>query len=335
MAEDFYQTLGVGRTASEDEIHKAYRNLARQYHPDLNPDDKSAKAKFQAIQKAYEVLKDPKKREMYDRYGSSFETGPGAGPYQQTWGAGPGAGGPGGPGGPGGVEFDMNDLNDILGGMGGRGGAGGFADFFRQFTGGEAPRGAARPSGRTGRSASRGQDIEHALEIPFQTAVTGGEVELNVRRADGRNESITVKIPAGIEDGKKIRLRGQGDATVRGGQPGNLIITVKVAPHPSFQRKGRDLIVRVPISLLEAVDGAKIDVPTPRGTIALTVPPGTSSGKRLRVRGHGVRGREGEPGDLYAEVMIVLPDTIPEGVKQGLRAAGGPSPAELRGGLAW
>jgi molecular chaperone DnaJ/curved DNA-binding protein len=325
MAEDYYQTLGVARTASEDEIHKAYRGLARQYHPDLNPDDKSAKEKFQAIQKAYEVLKDPKKREMYDRYGSSFETGPAGGPYQQTWGGG------GGSAGHGGAEFDPADLHDLFGDLG-RGSGGGFADFFRQFSGGAAGQ---RAAGRTRTGNQRGHDIEHALEIPFQTAVTGGEAQLVVRRGDGRVESISVKIPAGIEDGKKIRLRGQGDPGGRGGAAGDLLIRISVAQHPFFQRKGRDLIVRVPIGLLEAIDGAKIDVPTPRGTIALTVPPGTSSGKRLRIRGHGVAAKDGSPGDLFAEMMIVLPARLSDDVTQTLRSTVQQSAAELRGGLVW
>jgi curved DNA-binding protein len=294
MAEDYYKTLGVGRDASAADIQKAYRKLARKFHPDLNPDDKTAKSKFQEVQRAFDVLNDPSKRELYDRYGSSFESmGAGAGPRggRAAWGAAPG-----------GEEIDFSQL------FGERFGGGDptatFADIFSQFR---------RAGGRTRHGgperAARGADMTAELQIPFRTAVCGGEAQISLRRQNGHVDTISVKIPAGIDEGKKIRLRGQGES-VPGGTAGDILITIHVAPHAWFARRGNDLEVRVPVTLGEAALGAKVDVPTPRGTIALRVPAGTSSGKKLRVKGHGVAPKTGEPGDLYAEIQIVLPTPL-------------------------
>lgn len=293
MPADHYDTLGVSRQATSDEIQKAYRQLARKYHPDLNPNDASAKEKFQKVQAAFDVLNDPQKRELYDQYGNAYETfggGAGGGPHP---GANPwaGAGGPGG----GGFEVNLDDLFGGGAGMGG-GGAGGFADLFKTF------------KQRNKRAApTKGSNIEHTLTVPFATAVLGGEAQITIQREDGHTESLRVKIPAGIEPGKKIRLRGKGEESISGGSAGDLLIRVEVAPHPHFRRTGNRLDVRVPITLAEAVGGAKIDVPTPNGTITLTVPPGTSSGSKLRVKGQGVKHSNGEVGDLFAEVMVVVP----------------------------
>lgn len=292
MADDYYATLGVGRSASSDEIQKAYRELARKYHPDLNPDDPAAKERFQEVQTAFDVLNDDKKREMYDRYGSGYES-MGAGP--QAW---PGGGAPPGGGPPGGPGFDVN-LEDLFG-AGGQSGS--FADLFKQFGG--------RGRGARRNAARRGNDLEHELTVPFATAVTGGEAQIGVRRADGRTETIQVKIPAGIEAGKKIRLRGQGDPGAGGAPDGDILIKINVAPHPHYQRQGKRLDVRVPVTLHEAVAGAKIDLPTPHGVISLTVPPGTSSGKKLRVKGQGVKPGSEPPGDLVAEIQIMLPEDL-------------------------
>ncbi len=291
MEEDYYKILSVGRDASAADIQKAYRKLARKYHPDVNPDDATAKRKFQEIQKAYEVLNDAEKREMYDRYGSSFESMGAGGPGGGTWRT--HSTGPGGQ-----TEVDFSQFF----GSGGQGGfEGGFGDIFRQFGGGAARQARQRPR--------KGTDLKHQLDVPFNTAVTGGEARINVKRPDGKVESIAVKIPAGIEDGKTIRLRGQGAASPNGGPAGDILITVKAAPHPYFRRRGNNLEVDVPVTLAEAGLGGKIDVPTPKGVITLTVPPGTSSGKRLRVKGHGVQSQS-NPGDLYAEIQIVLPSEI-------------------------
>lgn len=293
MTQDYYQILGISRTASQSEIQKAYRKLARKLHPDMNPDDKTAKDKFKKVQEAYDVLNDPQKREMYDRYGSAFESvGGGGGPHWGSFRGGP----------EGAQEIDFSQLF----GQGGQGGGfGGFEEILRQFAGGSRP--GRKPSPRT-----RGADIAHELHIPFKTAITGGRADLAVRRADGRIETISVTIPAGIEDGKKLNLRGQGEPSPTRGAPGDLLITIRVAEHPSFRRHGEDLEVVVPVTLAEAALGAKIDVPTPQGEISLKIPPGTSSGKRLRLKKLGVPDGKGGHGDLYAEIRIVIPDSLDE-----------------------
>jgi DnaJ-class molecular chaperone len=322
MADDFYKILGVSRTADQAAIQKAYRELARKHHPDMNPDDKSAKEKFQKIQRAYDVLNDPKKREMYDRFGPDFErVAEGAGAGWRPGGAGWSGAGPGG-----GATFEDFDFSQVFGGQPG---GGGFADIFSQFAGG-APRGARATPG-----ARRGADVRHEVEIPFQTAVTGGEVQLMVRRPSGEVETISVKVPQGIEDGKKIRLRGQGEPAPRGGQAGDLIVVVRIRPHPHFERKGRNLEVRVPVTLAEAAMGAKIDVPTPKGTITLTVPPGSSSGRRLRVKGYGVSSAGAPAGDLFAELQIVLPPELDEDDKELIRQLDRRHPMSPRAELKW
>lgn len=311
MADDYYSVLGVARGASSEEVRKAYRDLARKYHPDHNPDDPAAKKKFQEIQRAFEVLDDPGKREQYDRFGANFDSA-GGGPGGFPGGGFPGGGFPGGGrGGPGGnVEFDLNDL--FSGGGPGAAG-GGFADLFKQFGGGGRP-------GRGGgaQQPTRGSDIEHEITVPFATAVLGGDAAISLRRSGGKQETLTVKVPAGVEDGKKIRLRGQGDPSNTGGPDGDLLLVVHVAPHPAYRRTGRRLDVVVPITIAEAVQGAKIDLPTPKGVITLTIPAGTSSGKRLRVKGHGVDPLGDSPGDLYAEIQITVPADISESHREEL-----------------
>jgi DnaJ-class molecular chaperone len=297
MAEDYYKTLGVPREASQAEIQKAYYDLAKKYHPDKNPDDKTAKKKFQQVQAAFDVLGNQEKREMYDRYGSSFETHGAGGPqYTYNW----GGGGPGA-----GVNPEEIDFSQFFGERFGGGAPGGFAEMF-----GQARRGGGPRASKSSASPRRGADIVSEVQVPFATAISGGEVQLTVSRQSGKTDAITVKIPAGIEDGKKIRIRGQGEAAPRGGTPGDILITVRVAPHPFFQRRGNHLIVKVPVTLGEAAAGAKIEVPTPRGTVSVHVPPGTSSGAKLRVKGYGVAPKTGTTGDLLAEIQIVLPKKL-------------------------
>lgn len=333
MSDDYYDILGVSRSATIDEIQKAYRGLARKYHPDLNPDDKTAKEKFQRVQTAYDTLNDEKKRKMYDQFGSAYEQmGQGGGGPQWTGQVPPG--------------YEGFDFSQMFGGAGGSGGAGGYGgasasdieEMLRQFTGGggfggSSPRGNSRRRGR--RPATPGADIAYNLRIPFRTAVTGGEANLRVRRATGGTETVTVKIPAGIEEGQTIRLRGQGDQSDSGGAAGDMLITVQIDDHDSFRREGLDLIVRVPVTISEAALGAKIDVPTPHGEISLTIPAGTSSGKRIRAKGLGVKNSRGEKGDLYAELLITVPKHVSGEAKKLLQEFDELSSLKPREDLAW
>ena len=319
MPQDFYQTLGVARGATSEEIQKAYRKLARKHHPDANPDDAKAKEKFKQVQEAYDVLSDDEKRKLYDRFGHDYERVAAAGGEAggRTW----SGGGPGGAN----VHFEEVDLNDLFGG----GDAGGFSEFFRHFSGGPPGGGRSR-----GPRAVRGADLHHDVTIPFEKSITGGEVELKIIRGGGKRETIVAKIPPGIENGKSIRLRGQGEKGQAGGPAGDLLITVGVSSHEHFRRDGKNLIVTVPVTLLEAAEGAKVDVPSPKGTVTVTIPPNTSSGKRLRLKGLGVDDKK-SAGDLLAEVEIVLPpDMTPEDV-EALRQIDSRHTQDPRGHLRW
>jgi DnaJ-class molecular chaperone len=271
MARDYYEVLGVSKKASAGEIKSAYRKLARQYHPDRNPGDKQAEARFKEVQEAYDVLSDADKRAQYDRFGAAGPDGGfggrRGGPRASTFTWGTGAG----------PEMDPNDIfQQIFGG--GLGGAG-VEELFRGARG--ARQRAAEP-----------EEVESEISIPFLTAARGGTVSL---RVDARE--IDVKVPAGVHDGQVIRLQGQGP----GG--GNLRLKLRVEPHPYFRREGNDVVLTVPISLTEAALGGKVEVPTLDGAhLTVTVPPGTSGGKRLRLRGKGING-----GDQYIEVQVVVP----------------------------
>lgn len=304
MAEDYYATLGVKRDASQADIQKAYREMARKHHPDLHPDDKTAKKKFQEVQKAFEVLNDTSKRELYDRYGAGFEQMGGGGPRGGPW--------PGGQ--PAGGGYEEIDISQLFGDSFGEGGGGGFGDIFSQFRRAGARRGRKQPE-----PPMRGGDLETELEVPFATAITGGEAQISLRRHDGRVETITVKIPAGIEEGKKVRVRGQGEPSASGGPPGDIFIRIHVASHPSYSRRDQHLTVKLPVTLAEAALGGKVDVPTPWGTVALRIPPGSSSGRKLRIKGHGLRLKNREPGDLFAELQIVLPEKLDEESQELIR----------------
>jgi DnaJ-class molecular chaperone len=298
MAEDYYKTLGVKRDASQAEIQKAYRDLARKHHPDLHPDDKNAKKKFQEVQAAFDVLNDPQKRELYDRYGSSFE--------QMASGAGAHRGGARTAGGPGAEDFDFSQF---FGERFGAEGPGGFADVFSQFT--RAGGGGRARASRTAKM--RGEDLRHELEVPFLTALNGGQVEITLQHGDGHAENLAVKIPAGIDEGQTIRLRGKG------------------APSPTGHQAGKNLLVKLPVTLAEAALGAKVDVPLPSGKkISLRIPPATSSGKKLRIKGQGVSPAKGEPGDLLAEVQIVIPPQLDEESQELVRRFDQRNPLEPR-----
>lgn len=323
MAQDYYQTLGVDRGASQADIQKAYRTLARKYHPDLNPDDKTAKQKFQEVQNAFDVLNDPAKRELYDRYGASFEQMGGGGPR-------PSGGGGAWPG-EGSFQYggSPEDFASAFGSRFGGDTAGGFADLFSQFK-------RAAQGGKEGRgNRARGHDVSYELHVPLATAVSGGSAQVQVRRASGKTETLEIKIPTGIDDGQTIRLRGQGEPSLGKGAPGDLLITIRVDPHSSFQRKEDNLHVRVPVTLAEAALGAKIEIPTPRGRVSLSVPPGTSSGTKLRVRGQGVAAPTRPAGDLYAEIQVVLPKQLDAESQQAIRRIDERYPLDPRRDLHW
>jgi len=311
MSDDHYQILGVSRTATSEDIQKAYREMARKYHPDLHPDDDAAKEQFKKVQTAFDVLNDPSKREMYDRYGSSFE------------GVNAGGGGWSPQGHQGGFQAGGEvDLESLFGG--------GFADLFG---------GGKRRSSRPRRSAStQGEDITANIRIPFQLAIDGGKTEVRFDR-DGHSETLSITIPQGLPDGARMRLRGQGRPGSGGGAAGDLLLEVGVEPHPVYRREGDTLAVNLPISLSEALEGAKVDLPTPWGVISLRLPAGTSSGKKLRAAGMGVRHTNGSKGDLIAEVQIVLPDIKDEAESKSLldavKAAELSSPKDPRAAIKW
>ncbi len=323
MAEDLYQTLGVRRDASKDEIKKAHRKLALKYHPDKNPEDDVARDKFKRVQEAYDVLSDEEKRAAYDRYGADFEK-------IRTTGYQPGASSGG---------FEGLDLDQIFGG--GRGGTqfeGGFSDFFEQLMGGGAGagmgRGGARRGARRAAPPQRGANVRYELEIPLQTAVRGGKTEFYLDRG-GEREKLSVTIPAGVETGSKIRLRERGQPSPNGGPQGDLILMIKVSEHPHFRRLGRNLELELPVTLAEAALGAKVDVPAPAGTVSLKIPSGSSSGRRLRLKGQGVQQRDGIAGDLIVELRIQLPGSIDEESKKLIEQFDQHNPISVRDGLAF
>lgn len=279
---DYYKTLGVKRDASADDIKKAYKKLVRKYHPDVKPDDKEAAQKFKEIQEANSVLSDPEKRSQYDRFGKTF-TGGGAGPGGAgAWSSGP------------------VDLNDILGG--------GFdlGDLFGgSFGGGAGARGRAQPR------PTKGEDIRLDGDISFHVAALGGNHSIQLRR-DNQTERLNVKIPAGVESGKSIRLSGQGHPGHNGGPAGDLLLTVRVAQHPYFRREGTNLIIDVPITIPEAALGAKVEVPTlDEGPVTVTIPPGTSSGSKLRLKEKGILNpKTNERGNILVVIKIVAPKEL-------------------------
>ncbi len=283
---DYYGALGVGRGASPDEIRSAYRRLAREHHPDVNKDPAAAE-RFSEIAEAYEVLRDPDKRERYDRLGADWRAG------QDVSGA-QGFGGANGSG----ARVDF-----------GTGGDADFSDFFTSLFGG------GRASSRGGRRrqtvggdgfALRGADHEATVELTLEEAAHGGKRRLTFD--DGRDYAVS--IPRGVRDGQRIRLAGEGAPGVAGGPSGDLFLRVRLRPHPRFRVSGRDLEVDLPIAPWEAALGAEVAVPTLEGIATVKVPAGSSSGRRLRLAGQGMPGPKGVPGDLHALVKIVVPEKL-------------------------
>lgn len=279
LEKDYYEVLGVDRGASEKEISAAYRRLAKKHHPDNNPGDAAAEARFKDISEANAVLSDPEQRRQYDQARDMFARG--------TF-----VGGPGGE-----AQYvridDLGDLGDLFGG----GLFGGLGDLF----------GAAGRRGQAARSR-RGGDVEAEVSLSFHEAVQGATRTLTLQGPEGRRE-VKVKIPAGVNDGARIRLRGQGLAGSQGGPAGDLYVRIHAGSHPLFGRSGRDLKVRVPISFTEAALGADVSVPTLEGRVTLRVPPGTSSGRTFRVKGKGVPAAKGA-GDLLVTVEVTVPDHL-------------------------
>jgi molecular chaperone DnaJ len=369
-SQDYYAALGVSRTANADEIRKAYRRLARKHHPDLNPGDKAAEERFKRVQEAYDVLSEPKKKQMYDQFGFYSEHGPQPG------------GGPQGSG----MGFGGFDFSDAFSQAGKEEAGGGFRDLFSQFF--------HRGAGQEPQAApERGSDLEYGLSIDFWQAIRGTQVSLNISRQEScaacggsgstggksascpqcngsgnvtqmagamrfnltcprcngsgrlRNacascqgegrissaESVEARIPAGVQTGTRLRVAGKGNAGTLGAPPGDLYITVRAETHPFFHREGDDIEIRVPVTVTEAGLGAKIEVPTIDGRTLLKVPPGTHSGQKFRMRERGVfNSRKNTRGDQIVEVVVQPPKVRDERTKEILRELAQLNPEDPR-----
>lgn len=325
---DYYDVLGIERGAADDKIKSAYRRLARKYHPDLNPGDPEAEKKFKELGEAYEVLSDAKKREAYDRFGhegvrmGAEAGGPGPSGFRYTW---TGEGAP----------FEDGAFEAFGGGGAGAGSI--FEDLFSRLGGTRGPRG-RRAAG--GRQVFRGQDAESEITVTFDQAVRGVRTTLTLRRPgpDGapQPERLDVRIPPGVRDGQRLRLRGRGTPGAGGGPAGDLYLIIHVTPHPLFRREGRDIHVDLPVSVPEAALGGTVEVPTIHGRTSVRIPPGTASGTRLRLKGQGIADARGDGrGDQYCVIRIVPPKTLDEkqrGLYEQLRELKTDSP---RTGAPW
>jgi DnaJ-class molecular chaperone len=301
---DPYEVLGVAKTASEAEIKKAFRALAKKHHPDKHAGDAAAQKRFQEISGAYDILGDKEKRAQYDAGaigpdGNPRGFDPRAGGFRQGHPYGSGHGGFGGGGEPGAREFHFS-FDDGAGG-----GAAGFEDIFADLMGG-ARRGARQPR------QSKGEDFSAAVTVSFDEAAAGG-----TRRVVLQNgEQIDVKIPVGVKDGQTIRVKGRGGAGRAGGPNGDILLTVSVAPHPTMTREGNDIRMDLPVTLKEAVLGGKVPAATLTGTVSLTVPPNSNTGTTLRLKGKGIAAHGGAPaGDLYVRLVVSLPDQPDEALR--------------------
>lgn len=358
-AREYYEVLGVKRTASAGEIKKAYRRLARKFHPDVNPGDKRAEERFKEVQEAYEVLSDAEKRKTYDRYGFYREGQPGPEPGGQ-----PGGGFPG-------FDFDFSNTEEASGSRS-------FGDIFSELFGGRRSRAESRPT------PEHGRDLEYHITVPFIQAIKGTEAKISVTHREGcprcggsgsisgsrtqtcptcggkgqvqqshgpmrfqttcpqcrgtgqirvgdcpvcggtgtvqKVEALTVRIPAGVNNGSRVRVPGKGDAGESGGPPGDLYLVIHVQAHHFFEREGNDIVCRVPLTVTEAALGAKIEVPTIDGKTLMKIPAGTQSGQKFRLRGRGAPSLKGGiHGDQIVEVRVVLPKIRDERSKEILR----------------
>ena len=329
---DYYSTLGVAKTASEKDIKQAFRKLARKHHPDVNPGDKAAEAKFKEINEAYEVLGDPAKRKKYDELGANWRM------YEQA-----GAGGAGSP-------FGGGQWNVNAGGAGARGGyrtmtqeemedlfgdANPFSDFFTTFFGGGGGGFGGEPGARGSRVRARqqrpGRDVEHELELTLEDSYHGTMRRLALKH-DGQARTVDVRIPAGVNDGSRVRVSGEGEHGVGGAAAGDLYLRVRLAPHARFERKGRDLYTKVPLPVTTAVLGGEADVQTLAGKPArLRIPPLTQNGQVFRLKGFGMPAvaKADDKGDLYARVDVQMPVQLSDEERAHYEAL-----AKLTGGAA-
>ena len=310
---DYYTALGVDKGASQDQIKRAYRKLARQHHPDVNPGDAAAERRFKEINEANEVLGDPKKRRKYDELGANWR-------MYDTAGSGAASGFPGGSpfttqwstGGPAGFRtMSAEDADNLFGG------ASPFSDFFQTFFSGGDPGG-----GSAGPQSRRGQDIEHPVALTLEEAHDGTPRRLSLKTGD-RTRSIDVKIPAGVGNGSRVRVAGEGSPGVRGAMSGDLFLRVRLTPHRVFTRKGQDLHVEVSVPVTTAALGGRVSVPRLRGTpLALKVPAATQSGQVFRLKGHGMPalGTTRAGGDLYARVSVRVPEQLTTSQRQHYEA---------------
>ncbi|MEO6871676.1 MAG: DnaJ C-terminal domain-containing protein [Chthoniobacterales bacterium] len=301
---DYYETLGVAKTATADEVKSAFRKLARKHHPDVaKPKAKAAaEEKFKQINEAYEVLSDPEKRSKYDQLGADWNQ-PGGGfqpPPGWSQGAGPDGGFRRAGGGNGGVEFEF--------------GGTGFSDFFEAFFGGgrgESAFGGGSGFSRRGATVERGQDVEADIMVTLEEALNGSKRQVSLRRGGSeKTESYQVKIPRGVHEGQRIRLAGQGEAGAGGGKSGDLFLRVRLARHPDFSVEGNDLIFEAALEPWQAVLGTQLEVPTLEGTRRLKIPPGTQAGQRFRLRERGLPTAGGARGDLYVAAQITIPKQV-------------------------
>ncbi|MGH7884550.1 MAG: DnaJ C-terminal domain-containing protein [Thermodesulfobacteriota bacterium] len=313
-AKDYYKTLGLSRTATKDEIKKAYRDLARKYHPDLNHGDSKAEEKFKEIQEAHEVLSNDEKKKNYDMFGSSDFSGGGrpGGGQSYTY-----------------TTEDLSGFEDVFKDLFGFGGGG----HTRRTSGNSEGVGDIFGFGGGRRQQQKPKDIEHTLTIDFLSAINGGTKDITISsKTPGEKVSkdkITVKIPPGVDNGSKIRVQGKGEQINT--ERGNLILNVKVTPHPLFKRENDDIYLNLPITIYEALLGAEVDVPTINGSAKLVIPPGMQSGNKLRLKDKGVENiKTKQKGDQFIVLQIVIPETPDENIKKLIKEIGNNFPYNPR-----
>jgi DnaJ-class molecular chaperone len=311
---DYYQTLGVSKSSSDKEIKQAYRKLARKYHPDVNPGDKSAESRFKEINEAYEVLGDPEKRRKYDELGANWRMYEQAQQQGQAWPGDMGGAWNINVGGPGGYRtMTEEEMQDLFGNQDP------FSDFFRTFFGGGRESSGRQRAGRA--RSQKGRDIEHEVELTLEEAFHGAMRRISIKQG-GHARSVDVRIPAGVKDGSRVRAAGEGESGSNGGASGDLYLRVHIRPHPIFERKGNDLHAKVSVPVTTAVLGGEAQVPTITGSVRLKIPETTQSGQVFRLKGHGmpVVGRPDERGDLYATVDVQLPRSLTKEQRQHYEA---------------